>query len=172
MQTLIPFDNPSLNISIQADVHRIGSNIRLKFQLIDPSSLVKVPAPFTASGATVPRKDNLWVTTCFEMFLRQPKIPGYQEFNFSLQPAWNAYDFADYRHPQPPTPGEDIYLEHVKWDGHEFQAELSGFKSQVTYDIGLTSVLEEKSGSLHYLALVHIGQKPDFHLGESFILKR
>ncbi len=172
MQALIPFQKQNGNLRLQADVQRVGSAMKVLFQLADPNGLVEVIAPFRASGATVPRKDKLWLTTCFELFLREPNQTAYREFNFSLQPAWNSYAFEQYRKPQPPQICSAYYLESVVWNGSEFQAEISGFKTQVTYDIGMTAVLKEKSGLVHYMALTHTGMKPDFHLSDSFILKR
>lgn len=172
MYELIPFQKKNVNLTLQADAHRIGANIKVVFQLNDPDGIIDVTAPFNTSGLNVPRKDKLWQTTCFEMFLRHPNEPSYCEFNFSLEPAWNSYAFDQYRLPQPPKMNVTHYLQSVCWNGLEFQAEITGFSNQTTYDIGLAAVLKEKSGSLHYMALIHKGQKPDFHLSHSFILKR
>lgn len=172
MQALIPFQKQNGNLRLQADVQRVGSAIKVLFQLADPDKLVEITPPFSASGSTVPRKDKLWLTTCFELFLREPDETAYHEFNFSLQPAWNSYAFDQHREPQPPKICNEYYLESVAWDGSKFQAEISGFKTQITYDIGMTAVLKEKSGLVHYMALAHCGAKPDFHISDSFILKR
>lgn len=169
---LIPFQKQNVNFTLEADVHRVGANIKVLFQLTDPNGNIDVAAPVNMSGVSVPRKDKLWQATCFEMFLRYPNEPSYYEFNFSLEPAWNSYAFKQYRQPQPPKINDTNYLQSMCWNGLEFQAEIAGFSTQFTYDIGLTAVLKEKSGELHYMALVHQGEKPDFHLSHSFILKR
>lgn len=43
------------------------------------------------------RTDELWRTTCFELFLRRPGQEGYLEFNFAPSGQWAAYGFDGYR---------------------------------------------------------------------------
>jgi hypothetical protein len=39
------------------------------------------------------RADNLWQTTCFELFLKPAEGASYLEFNFSPSGEWAAYAF-------------------------------------------------------------------------------
>src|SRR5687767_9605876 len=39
------------------------------------------------------RADELWLTTCFEAFLRPAGTPSYREWNFAPSGNWAAYDF-------------------------------------------------------------------------------
>ena len=172
MQNLIPFQSQILSLSLKADLQRLESKIILVFELSDAYKLVNAPQAFEINGDQVNREDGLWNETCFEMFLRPVGQKKYYEFNFSLKPAWNEYVFTDYRHPQPPTLSHDFALSRMQWDGQKLQVELADLHPQSNYEISITAIIKEKSGTKHYLALAHKGEKPDFHLADSFILKR
>lgn len=171
VKNLIPFQNLTLPMSLQADVIRINPNICLKFALNDPEMRIRCPNPFQVSGDQVPRQDGLWKDTCFELFLQPQNQSAYYEFNFSLLPAWNLYRFDRYREPQPPTPNEDFKLRMMKWDGKILTVDLFIQYPIMDLSAGITAVLKEKSGDQHYLALAHKGPKADFHLADSFVLK-
>ncbi len=55
------------------------------------------------SGLSLPewkspaRADELWGTTCFELFLAEAADSAYYEFNFSPSSQWAAYAFTGYR---------------------------------------------------------------------------
>jgi hypothetical protein len=57
---------------------------------VEGASGVVVP-PFAGAG----RQDDLWKTTCFELFVKAGA--GYSEFNFAPSERWAAYDFTGYR---------------------------------------------------------------------------
>lgn len=110
------------------------------------------------------RGDELWRTTCFELFLNDG-AGRYREFNFSPSQQWAAYAFAGYRacagdhEPlQPPEiaadRGHTIFAMTVFID----RCELLGAASAA-----LSAVIEEDDGRLSYWALAHGGLKPDFH---------
>ncbi len=56
-----------------------------------------VDSLFLPDPANAERMDNLWHTTCFELFLREPGAAPYCEFNFSPSSRWAAYGFTDFR---------------------------------------------------------------------------
>ncbi len=127
------------------------------------------------SEAQVQRQDGLWMATCFEVFLNPTGSTKYFELNFSLNPAWNAYEFETYRTPQPARTTSDLVLKSMSWDPQQagcLKVELKNKTTYKTFQVGLTAVLLEKGGVKHYCALVHKGDKADFHLIESFILQR
>src|SRR5215218_1207359 len=53
---------------------------------------LRMPAPVAPA-----RADGLWERTCFELFLRQPDVENYYEFNFSPSGEWAAFGFDGYR---------------------------------------------------------------------------
>jgi len=172
VQNLIPFQNSPLSLSLKGDIERFGLDLRLKFEIFDPHSLLNKSRAFQLTGDQISRKDGLWNDTCFEMFLRPTGGKTYYEFNFSLIPAWNQYTFQDYRKPQPPQESHFLRLRQMQWDGRKLLVDLYSPTPIPSFEASLTAVLKEKSGAKHYMALSHKGPKADFHLAESFILKR
>jgi hypothetical protein len=137
----------------------------LRFR-IDGCADVRVP-PEQGSH----RADELWRTTCFELFLAGPD-GTYREFNFSPSGQWAAYRFNGYRtgagnfdpvrEPRITTDsGQSVLTVTVFLD----EAEL-GASSHAS----LTAVIEEKGGRLSYWAHNHLGSKPDFHNPTCFVL--
>jgi hypothetical protein len=137
-----------------------GGWLRLRYRLRHSWPIV-VP-PFAGRK----RADELWRTTCFEMFVRMGEGPGYAEFNFSPSENWAAYDFDAAREgmrerdvPHAPVctirRGSGLVI---------FDAEipLSALPS-LPAKAGLTAVLEQQGGLKSYWALAHGGDTPDFH---------
>jgi hypothetical protein len=59
---------------------------------------IGAPAPrFVISGGESRRADDLWRTTCFELFIQAEGESGYREWNFAPNGSWAAYDFSGYR---------------------------------------------------------------------------
>jgi len=128
---------------------------------IEGSGKLVVP-PFAGKG----RADDLWQTTCFEMFLRPPGDSSYSEFNLSPSERWNAYDFAARRTgmtertmPRAPVcttrPGSAFAI---------FDAAIpaAGLPREECA-MALACVIEEAGGQKSYWALEHGGFAPDFH---------
>lgn len=119
------------------------------------------------------RADDLWRTTCFELFVRHGEGPAYSEFNFSPSERWAAYQFDAYRsrprdRPLPRDPvctirqGRGmIILDAV--------LPLAGLP-ELAAKAGLSAVIEEETGTRSYWALFHPGGKPDFHHPDCFRL--
>lgn len=118
------------------------------------------------------RGDNLWRTTCGELFLKDESGNGYREFNFSPSGRWAAYRFADYREgredavqPDPPE---------VAGSGGEYLYVLTASIDRVVLDgaggAGLSMVIEERDGTISYWALAHPPGQPDFHHPSCFLL--
>ena len=117
------------------------------------------------------RADDLWKTTCFELFLA---FEGgrYREFNFSPSGQWAAWDFSGYRSRTGDyTPvaipsisadsGHRVFTTTVFIDA----AELAGARAA-----SLTAVLQEKDKRLSYWAARHPDLNPDFHNPACFVI--
>lgn len=121
------------------------------------------------------RADELWKTTCFEVFLMPSGGSGYVEFNLSPSFRWAAYGFDGYREgmrnidlafePEititPETPGHfwldaDLDLSKVGSGGAA---------------MNLTAVIEEKDGTKSFWALEHPAGAPDFHNADCFVAR-
>ncbi len=172
VRNLIAFQNPGLPFELKADLQRENRGLQLIFELEDPEKRLNLPGAHIWQGDQVPREDGLWKETCFEMFLRPQGQKIYYEFNFSLLPAWNLYVFQDYREPQPPQRSEDFSLQSMNWNGNRLEISIQTPQALGGFEAGITAVLKEKKIPAHYYALVHLGPKADFHLAESFILKK
>lgn len=120
------------------------------------------------------RAHDLWKSTCFELFFSQVDGAGiYQEVNVSAAKGWNVYEFDGYRSPSKLRESSNFRIESIKKNGNTLSFEVSGdFVANKDYQFSLTCVLQNQSGELDHLAVYHCGDKPDFHILESQILKR
>jgi hypothetical protein len=127
--------------------------------LVNGADAVKVP-PFAGKG----RGDDLWQTTCGELFLKDRAGPGYREFNFSPSGRWAAYRFSDYRAGM--SDADDPAIEISSGSGQflfVFTALLDASALEGSEVAALTAVIEEKDGTKSYWAVAHPPGKPDFH---------
>lgn len=139
------------------------------------------------SGLSLPemeapeRADELWMTTCFEMFV-MPDDGGdsYFEFNFSPSTRWAAYAFNGYRAAMrdlalavEPHVERDPELEPEDGEPHyalEAEVDFSEIPPGALR-VGLTAVIEELDGTKSFWALAHPSDEPDFHHADSFTLE-
>lgn len=117
------------------------------------------------------RTDELWRTTCFELFLADGD-GRYREFNFSPGGRWAAYRFNGYRthagDHNPVTEPEivmDRGLSVLTVTAFLSADELAGVSHAA-----LTAVIEERHGRMSYWAERHAGLQPDFHAPTCFVL--
>lgn len=110
------------------------------------------------------RADELWRTTCFELFVKPPGGSGYAEHNFSPSTRWAAYRFDAYRAgmralslAEPPVIAR--LGDATTWTVR-LPAEALG---PVPVRVGLSAVIEETGGHKSYWALAHPPGAPDFH---------
>ena len=119
------------------------------------------------------RADNLWKTTCFELFVRPGEAAAYSEFNLSPSERWAAYDFTSYRDgmaeramPRQPACGLRGSGNLRIFDAAIPRASLPA----LPWRCGVSAVIEEAHGHLSYWALAHAPGKPDFHAPACFTL--
>lgn len=119
---------------------------------------VRVPPP------APPRfVDGLWQHTCFEVFAARPGMPGYHEFNLSPSGEYAVYSFTGYRAGMTQLK----LVPSIFFQGNRLEARIP-LKSPLL--LGLSAVIEEKSGRKSYWALKHAPGRPDFHHPEAFAL--
>ena len=128
---------------------------------IDHAQALVVPA-FAGRG----RSDDLWKTTCFELFLRPEGGESYTELNLSPSERWAAYDFSSYREGMEDRPASrepDCTM--------RMGSSFAIFDAAIPRDVlpalpaaaSFACVLEEKGGAVSYWAIAHPEAKPDFH---------
>ena len=174
---LVPFQPDAL---ISKDL-KISIQIERQQQLLTLYYLVKGDLSSIVLPPQVPypiRKDALWKHTCLEAFLSWEQEPFYWEFNFSPSGDWNCYYFDDYRNNQTtemrmrtlvretPHLTNAMYSEKVTIDLSLILPKIMPQK----FTLAISAVIEGIDQTMHYWALTHKVQKPDFHLRESFIL--
>lgn len=146
-------------------------------------------------GGKGERRDALWHTTCFEMFLRAQGESEYYAFAFAPSRDWNAYRFARYR--EDPAPArvvvsenwwEQMYPQELgvshSWAEHQEYGRTHGWQSAHVdlsqtldlpidrpWQLGLSAVIEERNGRKSWWALAHPPGPPDFHHEACFALE-
>ncbi len=148
-----------------------GAEIKAEFEFASDTETLIIP-PLREPQAS--RKDNLWETTCFEIFLQPEGRKNYWEINFSPRGDWNIYAFDGYREGMK----NESRLGAVHLDGLQadekrcvckFSVSLLGLALRhFEMRIGLTAVIVTSDGKKTYWALKHASEKPDFHKPESF----
>lgn len=156
------------SLEIQVELAE-GGRLWIRYHLQGMIDKLAVPGPQEPT-----RADNLWQTTCFELFLRKKGRSNYAEFNFSPSSSWAAYEFADYRSgmtslelPAAPKVGLDGSDSHFAL---EVELELPEPWGGLPVLAGFSAIVEGIDGAKSYWALAHTPGKPDFHRKDCFAL--
>ena len=140
--------------------------LRLRYRVDGHETLI-VP-PFAGCR----RADELWRTTCFELFLQAEGAPGYAELNFSPSCRWAAYEFGDYREGRRDLPLDGPACEMLAGERYlvlDVKVSAEGLPPP-PWSVGLSAVLEEEGGTKSFWALAHAAGRPDFHHPTCFAL--
>ncbi len=168
---LQPFQPTKIDAKITSEITRDNHIINFRYEL--KSDIKKLEVPEIADKEA--RKDQLWQTTCFELFIGIENSPRYWEFNISPSGDWNVYRFDDYRQgmqEESKVESLNIYIYRGfsdllvgvdKFDLRNLTSENCNF------NLSITTVVKEKTGNISYWALKHCGQEADFHLRDSFV---
>ena len=140
---------------VTVDVSGSHQGLHLAF---DASSLDAILWP---EFSQVARADELWRTTCLELFLGHPDRKDYLELNFSPSGHWNAYRFKGYREGMRQAQDVDL-LKLESGDNRILAARVRIDHLRMPLLLGPAAVIEYQSGQLGYFALEH-GAGPDFH---------
>ena len=141
-----------------------GDDMLMTFR-VDGAEHLLVP-----QHASPGRRDGLWQSTCFELFLKPVGGDAYFEFNFSPSTEWAAYRFDGHREGRENLERPvDPHIDRLG-DGEEVievDFDLSGLPN-VPMRMGLSAVLEERDGTKSYWALAHPPGDADFHHAACF----
>ncbi|PWG03700.1 DOMON-like domain-containing protein [Sphingosinicella humi] len=159
-------DTPSNAVSrIEVEVESTNpGKLALHYRVTGEIGEILLPPPAAST-----RADDLWQHSCFEAFLRDTSGTGYHEFNFAPSTQWAAYRFKDYR--------EGRSLAAVTAPIIGARADVGCYELQATLAwagparMGLSAVIEERSGRKSYWALAHPPGDPDFHHSDCFALQ-
>ncbi|MBL8782182.1 MAG: DOMON-like domain-containing protein [Alphaproteobacteria bacterium] len=153
---------------VDVEVERVGeTELRLRYIAVG-----KVADLLLAPPARPERKDELWRTTCFELFVQEPPHTAYREFNFAPSTQWAAYRFTGYREGM--MPATEIAAPRIDAQSHagtfELRASLEVPNLRNATRLAISAVIEETNGRKSYWALAHPPGKPDFHHAVGFAL--
>lgn len=156
--------------AIEVRVERTVGGIVLQYALRGNMDALSIPALVPSR-----RADSLWQHTCCEAFVNAPDQASYIEFNFSPSSEWAAYQFDSYRSGMRTVLAVAPIVEvHRRSDRLELRAhvdvrELDSL-AMSEWRVGVSAVIEERSGDKSYWALRHAPGKPDFHRADTFSL--
>jgi len=152
--------------SISASIFPTASGCRVQFRMHGNLKEVRIPELGESE-----RMDNLWRTTCFEVFWQPQGGTAYREFNLSPSSKWAAYDFDDFRENGRDAPVDAIAVASA----HSSEALL--LTADIATDlplpamIALNAIVEDSKGILHNWALSFRDGPADFHSSETRSLR-
>ncbi len=159
---------------IEADcVAQRNGELEIFFGIDGKTGEFVIPAP--NKGA---RHDELWRTTCVELFIRESGAESYWEFNFSPSTDWAAYRFTGYRSGRQEEKGVsivdvDVQKSTERLEMHLVMALDPALKlGSKKLKIGLSAIIEEIDGSKSFWALKHPPGDPDFHNKACFTIEQ
>ena len=115
--------------------------------------------------------DNLWKTTCFEIFWQPEGKRSYREFNLSPSHKWATYDFDDFRKNGRDAPVDAIAISCAH--SHEdlmLTAEIAA-ELPLPAMVALNAIVEDRRGAMQYWALAFRDGPPEFHSVECRALR-
>jgi hypothetical protein len=121
-------------------------------------------------AALCERADELWRTTCFELFVRSVGSDAYVEFNFSPSTRWAAYAFDSYR-----AGMRDLTLAvppRIERTDSGIRVNLAASALPPSPSrVSVSAAIEHTDGNISYWALAHPAEKPDFHDAACFVIE-
>ena len=172
--SLTPFAAPDRpNLTISGTIDRQKNMICVQYTLVGDLGEIFLPPSISKPA----RKDELWRTTCFELFIAVKESPQYWEFNMSPSGDWNVYVMDAYRQVNMRQETRIQRLQfQVQKETHYLSLmaaiDLNSFiGSEKLIEAGITCVVQANTKRETYWALVHPQARADFHLRESFVLE-
>ena len=163
MRVLIPHpDCPAGPITdATAAIGPLQQGCKAEFHL--EGAIADIRLPPSADGA---RADDLWRTTCFEIFWQPHGDTAYREYNLSPSRQWAAYDFTDMRRDRKDAAIRSIAIEcTIGRHALTLHADIPD-TPRMPADVALNAVIEDKAGNIHYWALAFADGPADFHRPE------
>jgi hypothetical protein len=122
-----------------------------------------MPGIVLPAAAAPERRDNLWQTTCFEIFWQPLGAKAYREFNLSPSGQWAAYDFDSFREGMRDAPVEAIAIACSQDEaGLVLRASIAADLPDPA-QVALNAVVELTDGTKQCWALAFPPGKPEFH---------
>lgn len=151
-----PDTPPGAIQSIEAELERFTDGAVAIFRVRGDISKLVIPPP-----AAPERADELWRTTCFELFV-SGEGGSYREYNLSPSGQWAAYAFDNYRSGMRDASARVELENHLIHNELQLRAKIRDEFANPAY-VGLTAVIEEADGVIRYWSSAFAPGKPDFH---------
>lgn len=161
-------DSDATGFSLATKLTQFGIDVlKCEFVVIGPLDTLLLPERDNPR-----REDELWKTTCFELFLKYPDGNAYREWNFAPTGSYASYWFEDYRSGMMPMIYEraDIWPERTDNVRYRLNTYIRCEDVPTLLDgqVGLSAILEHRDGRKSYWAISHPEGKPDFHHSDCF----
>ena len=147
---------------VTAGIKATPTGCEAEFRLDGGVDSIILPEP----GPSV-RTDDLWKTTCFEIFWQPIGATYYREFNLSPSGRWAAYDFDSFREGMRDAPVDAISLS-TSMGSVDGRGELV-LRASISTDlpapaqVALNAIVEHRDGGLQFWALAFPPGKAEFH---------
>jgi hypothetical protein len=169
---LKPFAPLASDWNISGEISRAADQLTINYRLAGDLGQILIP-----SIADAPRRRlELWEATCFEFFLAPVGEEYYWEFNLSPSSDWNIFRLDGYRqglcNESAVTALPVVIKQTDRLMTLDLQFDLTklALKNQ-SFDMAITTVIQDCNGNYSYWALQHTGQEADFHQRSDFLLK-
>ncbi len=171
--SLISYDqNTAPDITIECELNSTPESVFISYKLQGALSNIDLGEgnPHHA------RVMKLWEKSCFELFIKNADN-SYIEFNFSPEFEFNCFYFAGLgdalcEYSRMDSVKIDILLSldvfHLIAEIDKKKFPESFFMNKGHLKVGITSVIQDKNGSISYWALSHHDTRPNFHDFKSF----
>ena len=154
-----PADNDT---TINASIEILDSKLKLNYQVVGDTSKYHFP-----SKTTQQRANNLWLDTCFELFIANRNEDSYWEINISPSTKWNSYHFTRYKEEMREsnlflTPQIKIEKQKDKYE-LSFETTFSRRVLKEKLDINLSVILLDNKGKRSFYTINRRNDSPNFH---------
>ena len=144
--------------AVTAEIHATEAGCEAEFRLDGRIAGIKVPEH------TPPvRMDDLWRTTCFEIFWQPIGGTYYREFNLSPSSRWAAYDFDAFREGARDAPVDAIAVSCSHSENELVLKASIAAELPDPAQVALNAIVEDHAGNIQFWALAFPPGKPEFH---------
>lgn len=156
---LHPDCQPGSVTAIEASIEPTPQGCRATFVAYGNIGAIAVP-----QRAEPGRFDDLWKTTCFEIFWSHDGT-SYREFNLSPSTRWACYDFDAFREGMRNAPAEVEIAVEVDEQRLRLVAEIRS-ELPLPATVALNGIIEDADGVNRFWALDFRPGAPEFHAAE------
>lgn len=153
-------------------IDKIESELTIENKYLQISFSIKgiLSEYFFPSKVEQKRVNELWKSTCFELFLANSKTEAYYELNFSSSLAWNFYCLSGYRNELEEVQNVSTSKIEVFKSADEFKIVLEIKIDKLNeFDIcNIACVLLNKKNERIFYSVYHHLDKADFHNRQNF----